>query len=120
MYIHVKSNIRFLHPGLVFSLLFIFDCCSTNIVSTSIRGLHILQPIQVEINEEDEHDGKGHGGSSDFDDEDDIGMGRGGGGDDWEDDKPRQPTPAYVNRLYKPRTPPTWPTPSEGATGFGS
>ena len=72
------------------------------------------------MNEEDENDGKGHGGSSDFDDEDDIGMGRGGGGDDWEDDKPRQPTPAYVNRLYKPRTPPTWPTPSEGATGFGS
>jgi len=55
------------------------------------------------MNEEDENDGKGHGGSSDFDDEDDIGMGRGGGGDDWEDDKPRQPTPAYVNRLYKPR-----------------
>ena len=69
---------------------------------------------------EEEGGGKNGGGAgSDFDDEDDMGMGR-GGSDDWEDDKPRLPTPAYVNRLYKPRTPPTWPTPSEGATGFGS
>ena len=56
-------------------------------------------------NEENE-DGDGGDGEFDSDDE----MVRGGGDGDWDSgSQAREKTPAYVERLYSPRTPPTWP-----------
>jgi hypothetical protein len=56
------------------------------VLAKAVKGLHLCQPIQRELPMEDE-------GSEEEEEEDD--MGNSGGG--W-DDKPRQPTPAYVER----------------------
>jgi hypothetical protein len=73
--------------------------------SKAVKGLHTIQPIQVELPEENE-DGDGGDGEFDSDDE----MVRGGGDGDWDSgSQAREKTPAYVERLYSPRTPPTWP-----------
>ena len=80
------------------------------ILSKSVRGLHILQPIQREVPVEENE--------AENSDEDDMGLETGGGG--WDNEDERLPTPAYVERLYKPKTPPTWPQQGESLAFGGS
>lgn len=72
-----------------------------HLCSNAVKGLHTIQPIQVELPEEDDEEGDG------FDSDDD--MVRGGNGD-WDSGSQSQAeVPPYVERLYQPRTPPAWP-----------